>query len=148
MLHVTVKVLLKYSISFFGRSKPKTFCVCVCLSDRLFFSLNPKLIINHRINFRIDRACQTFHVNANVNEWLKNDNQSLNIIVQLNEFWFVKHTQMSAWHIFLGDTSHMPANVITPQVAFSSPSWQFIAMESIHCYFYSFQLQIEHAPTE
>lgn len=71
--------LLKYAISFFGRPKPNTFFMCVCAW--LFCKL--KTIINQWINFQIDRACQKFRVMlkiVNVNEWWRNDNQSLNII--------------------------------------------------------------------
>lgn len=111
MLHVTVKVAKIFNF-FFRTTKAQYVFVCVCAW--LFCKL--KTIINHWINFQIDRACQKFRVMlkiANVNEWWRNDNQSLNII-GLNVF---VHANVRMTH-FLPATLRI-CHIGMVQVAFS-----------------------------
>lgn len=115
--------LLKYSIPFSSFSDAK-------IQNKFIFVCSvTKPIINHSIDFQIKRASKEFSAlrrrkkNSNVNEWLKYDNEMLNIIVCVHTL------AMSAWHIC--QTTLRVCQIATLQVAFSLRSHQFIAMKSI-----------------
>lgn len=108
MLHVTVKVAKIFNFFFSDDQSPIRFFVCVrdCSANWRRSSITES----------IDRACQKFRVMlkiANVNEWWRNDNQSLNII-GLNVF---VHANVRMTH-FLPATLRI-CHIGMVQVAFS-----------------------------